>query len=437
VETMSFAYLASFVRVVYEDESWWQENGPTFENNFTFTMRLDEVIDLVHEKLPGNKHKHLYPQDANIIQFIRQTEQREREEKNSARPSHKRKNQSMINKLQAALGSAYGKIQLSNLLKLCIDTNKKDYSRICCLSQKGNESHQWLQVVPSDRSLTMRNQVIKQSIRYRLGLNPYDTVTPPICLCGKKDVYQHDPYHSLSCSALRYHGTNMRHHLLVKNIAEWIRRAGAITQIEVTGMSTKDKKRPDIVFWHDKRQYVIDVTVTDPFNATNTKKVGPITPIRNPRNNSSSSHFDSHAAQYKLIHSAMEKRKNKHYQELINANQSIFPTVFYTAGAFTTGGLCDEFRELITVISTIAQSERSGWNPADVVDGVRGAIAVAIQVGNAMVLNDSWNRIAFRNYNRLLRPEKERSKSVHMTCARKIETEMMRTNVQAPISLAA
>ena len=120
--------------------------------------------------------------------------------------------------------------------------------------QNGNEPHHWLQVLPSDRSTTMNNQTMKQAIRYRLGLNPYGTTTPPICLCGKKDVYQHDPYHSLSCSALRCHGTNMRHYLLVKNIANWIRRAGALVRIEVTGMSSDDNKRPDIVFWYDKKQ---------------------------------------------------------------------------------------------------------------------------------------------------------------------------------------
>jgi hypothetical protein len=34
------------------------------------------------------------------------------------------------------------------------------------------------------------------------------------------------------------------------------------------------------------------------------------------------------------------------------------------------------------------------------VDGLRRAIAVAIQEGNAMVVNERWNRIADRNFNR-------------------------------------
>src|SRR3984957_16789524 len=133
------------------------------------------------------------------------------------------------------------------------------------------------------------------------------------------------------------------------------------------------------------------MTVTDPFNNTNTRKIGPI-PISTQPN--SSHHFDSHSAQYNLIYSTMEKRKNKHYQDLVNANQSICETIFFTAGAFTTGGLCGEFRELIQEISVIAQKETSGWDQAEIVSGVRGSIAAAIQEGNAMVLNESWrNRI--------------------------------------------
>ena len=404
VDTMSFAYLASFIRVVHEDEEWWRRYKPTLDNNFTFTSRLEEVIELVQKRLPGKKHKHLYPRDTNeIIDFIQQTQQRDKDEK----PSRRNPNHSTITKLQAVLGTAYGKVQLSNLAKLCETNNRKDFDRICCLSQKGNEAHQWLQVIPADKSLTMSDFTMKQSVRYRLGLSPYDMATPPVCLCGKKDVYHLDPYHSLSCSVLRYHGTNMRHTLLVRNIAEWIRKAGAIVRTEVTGMSSDDKKRPDIVFWHDKKQYVVDATVTDPFNYSNTRRIG-TAPISANRNVTSRP-FDSRAAQYDIIYSTMEKRKNKHYQELVKANQSIFKTLFLTAGAFTTGGLCCEFKDLIDTINVIAQNETSGWDPADVIDGVRGAIAVAIQKGNAMVLDESWNRIASRNYNRLLRPERERN----------------------------
>jgi hypothetical protein len=56
----------------------------------------------------------------------------------------------------------------------------------------------------------------------------------------------------------------------------------------------------------------------------------------------------------------------------------------------------------------MAQKESGGWDPEEVMDGLRGCVGVTIQVGNAMILNDSWNRIAQRNYNRLLKPDKQK-----------------------------
>jgi hypothetical protein len=186
-------------------------------------------------------------------------------------------------------------------------------------------------VVASDRSLTMSDEVMRIAVRYRSGLNPYVTA-PRLCLCGKVGVHDSHPYHALSCSSLRHHGTNWRHDFCVHGMSHWIRRAGAIVRTEVTGMSSADNKRPDIVFWHDFKQHVVDVTVTDPFNETNSRRVGSRTSsvTQNER-------FDRHAAQFAMLHATVEKRKNKHYTQLVEENAA----VFYTAGAFTTGGLCE------------------------------------------------------------------------------------------------
>jgi hypothetical protein len=408
---MSFAYLASMVRVMYEDEEWWSANGPTEDNNFTFVNGLEEAIDITDKALTSRKHKHLIPKDKTLLSYIKRIQAKEKEERRSPyQPS-------TLVKLQAVLGEAYGKTQLSNLIKLCEQRQQQvDYDHLACLNQKGDESHQWLLVTPSDQSLRMNNQVVKHAVRYRLGLNPYDTIVPSTCLCGKKDIYSTDPYHSLSCPALRHHGTNIRHETLVRNMSTWIERTGALVRTEVTGLSKDDRKRPDIVFWFEQRQHVIDVTVTDPFNSTNNKRIHPASSssaaaaMWGSRVNSKSMRFDSRAAQYELLHSVVEKRKNKHYKELLENMRAIYSdsTVhFHTAGAFTTGGLCGEFRELIKVVSIMAQRERGGWDPVEVMEGLKGCVAVAIQQGNAMVLNDSWNRIAQRNYNRLLRPEKQ------------------------------
>src|ERR1700720_1700389 len=73
-ETMEFAYLASRVRVVYEDIEWWQANGPTETNNPYLHRHLVELIESIKQKVPKRKNKHLYPKDTNIINFIEQME---------------------------------------------------------------------------------------------------------------------------------------------------------------------------------------------------------------------------------------------------------------------------------------------------------------------------------------------------------------------------
>jgi hypothetical protein len=200
-------------------------------------------------------------------------------------------------------------------------------------------------------------------------------------------------------------------------MATWIQRTGAGVQMEVTGLSRDDRKRPDIVFWFENTHHVIDVTVTDPFNSTNTKRIHSSSSSSSSMRgvcarSSQQRRFDSRVAQYEMIHSIVEKRKTKHYRQLIQDMQSMYPDSvirFHTAGAFTTGGMCCEFQELIKIINLMAQRETGGWDPEEVMEGLRGCIAVAIQRGNAMIVNESWNRIAHRNYRRLLKPDKHRA----------------------------
>jgi hypothetical protein len=416
VETMSFSYLASFVRVVHEEEEWWRAHGPTEYNNHRFVNQLIEAVSVTETALPNRKDKQLFPRDGDIISFIHRVSQKEAEERKSA----PRGQQSKLVKLQATLGEAYGKMQLLRLIKLC--SKQKEYDRIACLNQKSNDSHHWMLVLPSDRSLRMDNQVMKHAIRYRLGLNPYN-ITPPTCLCGKHNIYTEQPYHSLSCPELRSRGTNHRHWLLVQTMATWIARTGVPVWVEASGLSSNNKKRPDIVYMYKDTLYVVDVTVTDPFNSTNTKRVGPEASASHARSSANQlPRFDSRSARYAVIESVKSKMKSRHYQELIDNMKRQYPGCeiqFCTAGAFTTGGLFRSFQELIKQVNVIAQKAEGGWDPEEIIDGLKGCVAVGIQQGNSMVLNDSWNRIAGRNYRRLLPPDDTAPEAAEREVARR------------------
>jgi len=128
--------------------------------------------------------------------------------------------------------------------------------------------------------------------------------------------------------------------------------------------------------------------------------------------------FDTRANRYDIIHEVADKRKNRHYRKLIENMRKQYPghdVQFVTAGAFTTGGLGKPFQNLIKTVNVIAQQEKGGCDPEEIIDGLRGCVAVAIQQGNAMVVNDSWNRISGRNYRRILPPDKStESVSLHV-----------------------
>src|SRR4051812_37943056 len=102
-------------------------------------------------------------------------------------------------------------------------------------------------------------------------------------------------------------------------------------------------------------QHVVDVTVTDPFNLTNTRRVGSTSKRCTERN------VRQYAERFGIVSSVQEKRKHKHYQRLVKANDA----VFHTAGAFTTGELGKEFRWLMDWFSSIAQEELGGWDAAE------------------------------------------------------------------------
>ena len=414
-ETMNFAYLSSLVRVAYEGLDWWREEGPNELNNVSFHLQLEEVLDNAQKQLPKEYHQNYIPKSTDIAEFVEQTLTKSKKPaSNDRREKQKQKLGDRVPsllRLQAELGAAYAQ---ANLKKLKAQAKEKtngstDLQRLDRLSKDGAESHMWLQVVASDPTLRMPDVAVRHAACYRLGLNPYPNL-PPTCLCGKAQPYHSNCFHALSCPIVRNRGTNVRHHLITKNLTSWLRRAGLNVEREVEGMGSEDNKRPDVVFWHKYKQHIIDVTVTDPFNQTNSRRAGSNSHksmtssthdsnsnITNERNNSSSSY---RAADYDTITATIERRKNRHYQKMVEENYA----VFHTAAACTTGSLGKEFRQLIELISSIAQEDRGGWDPAEVMAGIRGSIAVAIQVGNAVVLEQSWKAVTVRDTRQLTNP---------------------------------
>ena len=280
VDTLDIAYLAAVVRTVFEDRKWWKENAPTEDNNFDLHLNWQNTIDIVAEKLPGRKHRHLYPASTNIEQFIVQVESAQLEERVQKKLVSEQPN---LIRLQSELSMAASKLSFDELTKMC--TNDIDIVRLKRLTNSASDSHVWLSAIPTDPTLMMSNEVMRVSIRNRLGLPPYDTM-PSQCVCGVQDAFRSRPYHAFSCRSLRAHGTMFRHNLLLARLATWARRAGLFVEIEVTYLSSDSKQRPDIVITHGSTMLIIDVTIVDPLNKTNIARAG--THARKHQHNSSS-----------------------------------------------------------------------------------------------------------------------------------------------------
>ena len=272
VDTLDVAYIASIVRIVYEDKKWWKENQPTEANNLSVYLQWNETIDRIKIKLPGKKHKQLFPSDSNITTFIEQVEKRKKEEqlsekkKNSKYTGHLGQTDRSFKKLQSELSKAISKLELDKLIKG--HTDEIDINRLERLTHPSSNSHIWLSVIPTDNTLIMNNEVMEQSIRYRLGLSPHNTM-PSECICGIEKAFTKSPYHAFSCRLLRSHATIFRHNLILHHLAIWTKRAGLMTEVEVGQLSDENRIRPDMVITNGNEMRIVDVTVVDPLNKTN------------------------------------------------------------------------------------------------------------------------------------------------------------------------
>jgi reverse transcriptase-like protein len=412
VEMLPLAYVASIVRNVYEDQHWWKENGPTDENNFSLLMDWQNAIDAVSDKLMSKNHrqyKRLYPVDTDISRFVKQVEAAKLEERMQKKKTSESEWPNLV-RLQSELNAAVAKISFHQLRQQLVSSgSKRDVERLNRLTHSKSGSHIWLSVIPTDSTLKMSGDAMRLAIRHRLGLPPYDTM-PTHCICGVSNAYQDDPYHSFSCSSLRSHGIIFRHNLLLHRIAVWTRRAGLYTELEVSHLSSDSRLRPDLVVMNGSETLIIDATVVNPLNKTNMNRVqnNKSSSGKSSSNRSSSANISSSSSSSSSINSGVdminidssmtaiktaEEAKKKKYAKLMSENGH---GRFVTAAMESTGGMGKEFRELVDLVCLVSQEENGGWSAEEVGNGIRGAAAIAIQMGNARIIMESRQRLAKR-----------------------------------------
>jgi len=173
-------------------------------------------------------------------------------------------------------------------------------------------------------------------------------------------------------------------------MAVWTRRAGLFTELEVSHLSSDSRLRPDLVVMNGSETLIIDATVVNPLNKSNMNRVQN---NKSNGNSSSSSSSDADVMNTNMVATdAVEEAKKKKYAKLTSENHGRF----VTAAMESTGGMGKEFRELIDFVCLVSQDENGGWSVDEVRNGIRGAAAIAIQVGNARIIMESRQRLAKR-----------------------------------------
>ena len=179
-----------------------------------------------------------------------------------------------------------------------------------------------------------------------------------------------DAWHYLNC--MEGHGgreISTRHHLIVNTIARYSRLAGAVVIVEPDHLFETSLRRPDLQITLNYITYLIDVAVTNPMAPSISHKVK--TPLAAAR--------------------IAEKRKERSYRDALDLyyadGGSNHPTVkFVPLVVEAFGGMGLQAQKFLQALSVHARDHLSAWSHYDVVDGLKRAIATALQRGNAMIV---------------------------------------------------
>jgi len=258
-------------------------------------------------------------------------------------------------------GAGFQKLLTKALLseaKKCLmqATDKVDKARL--VAATADAAGAWLTLVPTHRLLRMRDEYFTHAARLRLGLHPFDDTRA--CTCGKST--RTDPTHFMACTPNLLRAMTMRHNKILFNLSQLAGMMLIPAKIEPK-VDYMDTKRADGLFFFQEKEVVIDVSVTHPLAKSYV------------------------AAASKVLGAAAkrEREKNLEYAKRYE-DQGTFFLPFVVE---TLGGIGPSARKFIKNMAYDA-----GLTGGDaVVDGntetfITRVVAVALQVGNAMVSMD-------------------------------------------------
>jgi hypothetical protein len=250
-----------------------------------------------------------------------------------------------------------------------LHARQRDRKRVQILRCHENLSHLWMQVIPTERILMLRDSDYNLALRFRLGLIPFPSLASVNCVCGVP--YAEDPFHSLVCTTSSWKEVVHRHNLVLYRLKEIVTRACIPNRLEVSNLHYKRGWRPDLeMTMSDNRLHIVDVTITHPLTRRWCNKMKNTVKNIDTRNEKEGAFI------------AAEQAKRRKYRTLIHEHGALFST----AALHSTGGMGPELIELLEHIQTSSCTFDSPWEAQELAYLSKAVIAIALQVGNARVM---------------------------------------------------
>lgn len=233
----------------------------------------------------------------------------------------------------------------------------------------------WKVVRPEDPRLRLANVEYEIAARLNLGLQPFSAhamaALPEHCtLCthnrtGAPVSLRDDPWHWLTCSRLTGGELRHRHDAIADAIGRVAWQVGAQVKREVEGLEADSKQRPDLQIVFPGRMLLTDVVVSHSLTAA-TVVLG------------------------KSAATLWQGRKNRKYATLA----SRLGAELLNMSVDACGGMADDAARLVQVIGEEGERWSMGtWSSGSIERNLLGAIAVAVQKGNAMALLVGYTRV--------------------------------------------
>jgi hypothetical protein len=190
---------------------------------------------------------------------------------------------------------------------------------------------------------------------------------------------QDDPYHYLNCVRSLSGHTIARHNLIRDIIQRAATKAGMSAQSEPYYLSSDDDTRVDLLLMYISAMSLIDVAVIN-------------------------THYLSDRDPTTSVASRETQKHTKHFKTA-NEHAAIFiPFVVSTYGA-----LGDKARTLIRNIQTAAYNTLFRGDVPAFLNEFKSSIAVAVQVGNSLMMSVGYSRQTRLSISRILAPETQQA----------------------------